>query len=179
VDETIAIHVAIGSTDRRKRNRRWEELKSEIELVIIDTPQAGIESTIDRSINMSNSNSFPSTYTPSTTSRVDYFYDRPGTSPGQLNVSADAPPAELVLIDYNCDRSERIGIDNPQLISKYLETHTVSWIDVLGLGNQATWDALSSVFDLHRLVVEDVVNVPQRPKIEHYQHQLLIIAVMG
>ena len=53
-----------------------------------------------------------------------------------------------------------------------------SWIDVLGLGNAATWTALSPIFNLHPLLVEDVVNVPQRPKIEHYQDQLLIIAIM-
>ncbi len=121
---------------------------------------------------------FPSTYVPPSTSRVDYFYDRPGTTPGQLNVPKDAPPADLVLIDYNCDRSERIDLHDPAIISRYLETHTVSWIDVLGLGNLATWDALSGIFNLHRLLVEDVVNVPQRPKVEHYQDQVLIIAIM-
>jgi magnesium transporter len=127
---------------------------------------------------MSNPDSFPSTYAPPPTSRVDYFYDRPGTTPGKLNVRADAPPADLVLIDYNYDRSDRVSIQDPTIISKYLETHTVSWIDVLGLGNQATWDALDGIFNLHPLLIEDVVNVPQRPKIEHYQDQLLIIAIM-
>ncbi len=130
------------------------------------------------SLIMPNLDSFPTTYPLPAKSKLGYFYDRPGTIPGQLYVSADAPPADLVLIDYDCDRSTRVAISDPGVISEYLETHTVSWIDVLGLGNQATWDALSSVFNLHRLLVEDVVNVPQRPKVEHYQDQLLIIAVM-
>ncbi len=90
----------------------------------------------------------------------------------------NAEPADLVLIDYDRSRSTRMTLADPAAISEYLKTHTVSWIDVLGLGNQATWDALSTVFNLHRLLVEDVVNVPQRPKVEHYQDQLLIIAVM-
>ncbi len=126
---------------------------------------------------MSNSN-FPSTYQPPATSRLDYFYDRPGTTPGQLHLSADAAPAELVLIDYDRDRATIVTITNPTEIKEYLRTHTVSWIDVLGLGNMATWDALSPIFNLHRMLVEDVVNVPQRPKVEHYQDQLLIIAIM-
>jgi magnesium transporter len=129
-------------------------------------------------LKMSNLDSFPSTYHQPSTSKLGYFYDRPGTTPGQLHVRADAQPADLVLIDYDRDRSIRITLADPATISEYLETHTVSWIDVLGLGNQATWDALSTIFNLHRLLVEDVVNVPQRPKIEHYQDQLLIIAVM-
>jgi magnesium transporter len=127
---------------------------------------------------MSNPNSFPTTYHQPSTSRVDYFYDRPGTMPGQLNISKDTPPADLVLIDYDRDRSERISIENPEAIHQYLKTHTVSWIDVLGLGNMATWDTLGNIFNLHRMLVEDIVNVPQRPKIEDYQDQLLIIAIM-
>ncbi len=127
---------------------------------------------------MPNSNSFPTTYRPPSKSKLGYFYDRPGTTPGQLYVREDALPADLVLIDYDQYRSTRIPITDPTVISKYLKTDTVSWVDVLGLGNQVTWDALSPVFKLHPLLVEDIVNVPQRPKIEHYQDQLLIIAVM-
>ncbi len=121
---------------------------------------------------------FPTTYQPLEISRLDYAYDRPGTMPGHLHLSADAPPAELVLIDYDRNSSTRVSISEPAKIKEYLKTHTVSWIDVLGLGNMATWDALSPIFDLHRMLVEDVVNVPQRPKIEHYQDQVLIIAIM-
>jgi magnesium transporter len=127
---------------------------------------------------MQNLDAFPSTYRSPSTSKLGYFYDRPGTTPGQLHIRPDAPAAELVLIDYDRDRSTRITVTDPEAIHEYLETHTVSWIDVLGLGNAATWAALSPIFNLHRLLVEDVVNVPQRPKIEHYQDQLLIIAIM-
>jgi magnesium transporter len=127
---------------------------------------------------MPNSDSFPSTYRSPEKSKLGYFYDRPGTTPGQLNIHADALPADLVLIDYDRNRSTRISVSDPALIHEYLDTHTVSWIDVLGLGNAATWAALSPIFNLHRMLVEDVVNVPQRPKIEHYEDQLLIIAIM-
>lgn len=37
-DEIIAVHVDIGSTDREKLNRRWQELESDIHLEIIDSP---------------------------------------------------------------------------------------------------------------------------------------------
>ena len=127
---------------------------------------------------MPDLDTFPSTYPPPSTSKVDYFYDRPGTTPGQLNIREDAPPADLVLIDYNGDRCTRMTLADPAVIREYLDSHTVSWIDMLGLGNLATWEVLSEVLNLHRLLVEDVVNVPQRPKVEHYQDRLLIIAVM-
>jgi magnesium transporter len=121
---------------------------------------------------------FPTTYRSPETSRLGYFYDRPGTMPGQLHFSEDAPPAELVSIDYDRDNFSRTIIKDPEAINEYLKTHTVSWIDVLGLGNNATWEALGSIFNLHQMLIEDVVNVPQRPKVEDYQDQLLIIATM-
>ena len=33
-------------------------------------------------------------------SYVDYFYDDPGAPPGTLDLEPDAPPPEIVLIDY-------------------------------------------------------------------------------
>ncbi|XGV98393.1 MAG: APC family permease [Leptolyngbya sp. BL-A-14] len=36
-DEVVAIHVDIGSTDREKLQKRWQELESDIELVILDS----------------------------------------------------------------------------------------------------------------------------------------------
>lgn len=36
-DEVVAIHVDIGSTDREKLQKRWEELESDIALVILDS----------------------------------------------------------------------------------------------------------------------------------------------
>ncbi len=127
---------------------------------------------------MANSDNFPSTYRSPSNSKMGYFYDRPGTTPGHLHIREGAPAADLVLIDYDCERSTCTTIQDPAEISEYLETHTVSWIDVLGLGNLETWNALTSIFHLHPLLVEDVVNVPQRPKIEDYEDQLLMISTM-
>jgi hypothetical protein len=47
-DEIIAVHVDIGSTDREKLQARWEELESDIELVILDSPyRSVIEPIVD------------------------------------------------------------------------------------------------------------------------------------
>ncbi|MEB3180774.1 MAG: hypothetical protein VKL59_17360 [Nostocaceae cyanobacterium] len=37
-DEIVAIHVDIGSTDREKLQRKWQELEADIPIVIIDSP---------------------------------------------------------------------------------------------------------------------------------------------
>jgi magnesium transporter len=109
---------------------------------------------------------------------IDYYYDQPGSLPGTLDLDDDAPPPDIVLIDYNEATATRIKLPSPEACLPYLDTESVSWVDILGLGNQETWQQLGKTFDLHPLVMEGVVNVPQRPKVEDYEDQLLIITWM-
>jgi magnesium transporter len=111
-------------------------------------------------------------------SYVDYFYDDPGDPPGTLDLEADAVAPDIILIDYTEAVATRLKLTSPQEIAPYLDTESVSWVDVLGLGNSETWRQMGEVFDLHPIAQEDVVNVPQRPKIVDYEDQLLIIAWM-
>ena len=111
-------------------------------------------------------------------SYVDYFYDDPGAPPGTLDLEPDAPPPEIVLIDYCDTAATRANLAHPQEASPYLDTASVSWVDMLGLGNKETWRHLGKVFNLHLMAQEDVVNVPQRPKVVDYEDHILIIAWM-
>jgi len=45
-DEVIGVHVDIGSTDREKLQARWQELESDIQLVILDSPYRSVISPI-------------------------------------------------------------------------------------------------------------------------------------
>ena len=111
-------------------------------------------------------------------SYVDYNYDEPGSIPGTLRIDPDASPPVLVLIDYNEHNATRIPNITPDICDSYLDTESVSWLDVMGLGNEETWRSLGKIFNLHPLVLEDVVNVPQRPKVEDLDTQLVLIARM-
>ncbi len=111
-------------------------------------------------------------------SYVDYFYDDPGAPPGTLDLEPDAPPPEIVLIDYCDTAATRAQLANPKEAAAYLDTASVSWVDMLGLGNKETWRQMGEVFNLHVMAQEDVVNVPQRPKVVDYEEHILIIAWM-
>lgn len=111
-------------------------------------------------------------------SYVEYHYDEPGSAPGTLYFDEDASPTTIVLIDYNDSKASRVQLDAPEACAPFLDTESISWVDVLGLGNEHTWRKMAQVFKLHPLVLEDVVNVPQRPKVEDHQDQLVIIARM-
>jgi magnesium transporter len=109
---------------------------------------------------------------------IDYHYDAPGTLPGTLTIPKDAELPVIVLIDYNGEKATRLQIEQPEDCIPYLDTDSVSWIDVKGLGSEDILLRLGRVFNLHPLVLEDVVNVPQRPKVEEYDEQVLIITRM-
>jgi magnesium transporter len=123
-----------------------------------------------------HSNSKP--VNPSKETGIDYFQNIPGSQPGTLQVTSDVPP-EITLIDYNAIDYLRTEIQQPADIVPYLDTESISWVDLKGIGHEATLQQIGQIFHLHPLVLEDVVNVPQRPKLEEYDDQLVFIARMA
>lgn len=113
-------------------------------------------------------------------SELDYFFDEPGSLPGTLDLEPDAPPPELILIEYNEVNATRKVLGSPEECSTYLDPGSISWLDVQGLGNLETWRKMSQIFNLHPIALEDVVNVPQRPKVVYYDNpeHLVIVAWM-
>jgi magnesium transporter len=108
----------------------------------------------------------------------DYFYDEPGSEPGTLSIEPNAKPSRIILIDYDKDHAVRKVDITPKACTPYLGTNTISWMDIQGLGSEEVLTQVGDIFTLHPLLLEDVVNVPQRPKVQDYKQQLLIVAHM-
>jgi len=68
---------------------------------------------------------------------------------------------------------QEIGVDE---VEEHLGTWPVVWINVDGLGDESTLSRLGEIFSLHRLALEDVVNLGQRAKVEAYEEDLFIVA---
>ncbi|KAB8335696.1 magnesium/cobalt transporter CorA [Scytonema tolypothrichoides VB-61278] len=106
------------------------------------------------------------------------FYHEPGTIPGTIIIPTDASPPQMTLIDYSTRDVIRKEIKTPEECADYLDTASVSWVEVQGLGDENILRRLGKVFNLHPLVLEDIVNLVERPKIEEYEDQLVIICRM-
>ncbi|MBD2663454.1 magnesium/cobalt transporter CorA [Richelia sinica] len=111
-------------------------------------------------------------------SSLKEFLHQPGTPPGTIIIDENAEQPNIVLIDYNRANLVNKKLQQPEDCFQYLDTESVSWVDVQGLGNRDIIQRLGQVFDLHPLVLEDVVNMAERPKVEDYEDQLVIIARM-
>jgi magnesium transporter len=108
----------------------------------------------------------------------EFNYSQPGTLPGTLNIPDDALPTELVLIDYSSDITHTTRLADPSDCRNVAKPGVVTWLDARGLGSEAILQGVRKTFHLHPLVLEDVVNVPHRPKIDFYQDQVLFILQM-
>ena len=108
----------------------------------------------------------------------DYYFDEPGSEPGTLSIDPDAQPSQIILIDYDEEQATRQSHIKPRDCIPFLRTDSVSWVDIQGLGSEKILKQIGRVFTLHPLLLEDVVNVPQRPKVDDYNDQLMIIAQM-
>ena len=109
---------------------------------------------------------------------LNYAHNQPGSIPGTIAIADRAKPSEITLIDYNQHQHRYATNLTPEECVAYLTTESVSWVDVAGLGDRLTLKKLGQVFHLHPLLLENIVNVPQRPKLEDYQDQLVVIAQM-
>jgi magnesium transporter len=79
---------------------------------------------------------------------------------------AETLAPKITLIDYDESRFEEREIRDVQDLAAYRDTPTVSWINVRGLSDQDMLNRLGDLFKLHPLIVEDIRNTGQRPKME-------------
>jgi len=101
-----------------------------------------------------------------------------GARPGTLVTAESAVPPKVRVLRYDRETIEDLGSPEPEALPGLVQPGMVTWIDVQGLGNEALLRVIAKGFSIHALALEDVVNVPQRPKFEEYPSHLLAIARM-
>lgn len=99
----------------------------------------------------------------------------PGASPGTLVSDPTSPATQVRVIRYNATTfsDDEIGIDAMRPPPE--GDDVITWINVTGVGNAGIIARLGEMFGLHRLALEDVVHVHQRPKVEAYNSDLFIV----
>lgn len=103
----------------------------------------------------------------------------PGTSPGTLVADPHAVHPKVRLIAYGPDALNETEIENVQDIRGLLGRYPVTWVNVDGLADVELIRELGTLFDLHPLALEDVVNTHQRPKVDEYETNVMIVTRMA
>jgi magnesium transporter len=104
---------------------------------------------------------------------------------------AGLPPGTLVHIGEKKVEQTRIAIidyDEEQLVVKEVQSieecfpfkdkSTVTWINIDGLHDVDPIEKLGTHFDIHPLILEDIVHTGQRPKVEDFENYVYFVLMM-
>lgn len=103
-----------------------------------------------------------------------------GKAPGELVFIGEEKVQEATIrvIDYDRDNLSEKELYDIRDGLPYKETETVTWLNINGLHDTELIRQVGKVFNLHALVLEDVVNTGQRPKMEEYDDYLFFVIKM-
>ncbi|MBO3116547.1 magnesium/cobalt transporter CorA [Winogradskyella sp. DF17] len=80
--------------------------------------------------------------------------------------------------DYTKDRIEESILLNIDDALNYKDTESVTWINIDGLKHTDKIEDIGRLYNIHPLVLEDIVNTSQRPKIDEYEDYLFVVLKM-
>jgi magnesium transporter len=113
----------------------------------------------------------------------------PGATPGiEVHELASMPTTRgevrVTCIDYSPERAQ---VQEMTSVDDFVTAHrpdwtVVRWINVAGLSDLNTIRALAIKYDLHPLAIEDLLHVPQRPKVDAFEaaseHQARVFIIV-
>jgi magnesium transporter len=84
----------------------------------------------------------------------------------------------ITLFDYDTKHLEGKKVDNIKDCFSYRDTDTISWINIDGVHNPTQIEQIGTYFRIHPLVLEDIMNTGQRPKMESFDNYLYLVLKM-
>ena len=103
-----------------------------------------------------------------------------GLSPGALIFIGKQKVDEvrIRLIDYDPKALKEDELQDIAQGEPFKHTRTVTWINVDGLHDLDTIKKIGATFELHPLLLEDLLNTGQRPKLEEFDNCLFLVVKM-
>jgi magnesium transporter len=100
-----------------------------------------------------------------------------GLPPGSLVHIGEilSETTKLTLFDYNGDHFLEKVIQDVEELRAFKDQPTVSWVRVEGIHDTRILEQLGDVFGLHPLILEDILNTDQRPKMQDMGDYMFIV----
>ena len=103
-----------------------------------------------------------------------------GLPPGSLVYIGERDTDKVTISIFNYDKTQ-FQEKEATIVEEcfpFKDKHNVTWIDIDGVHKPEIIEKLGNCFGLHPLVLEDVLNTDQRPKIEDYGDYIYIVLKM-
>lgn len=103
--------------------------------------------------------------------------EKSGLPPGSLIHVGETHESEtrISVIDYSKVNIKEQQIQSVEEILQYKDCDTITWMIIEGLANVDIVERIGETFDIHQLVLEDILNTHQRPKFEDHDDYLFIV----
>jgi magnesium transporter len=103
-----------------------------------------------------------------------------GLAPGTLIYIGDQKEENLKthVINYGPHHCEEKSVPTIKECLSYVTAESVTWINITGVHDVKTIQELGELFGIHALVLEDVVNTTNRPKLDQYDDCVYILLKM-
>ncbi|MBU1084521.1 MAG: magnesium/cobalt transporter CorA [Candidatus Omnitrophota bacterium] len=85
---------------------------------------------------------------------------------------------KISVMDYNEERFEEMEIKDVSETKRFIKDSSVSWINIDGVHDTDIIEKIGDMFGIHPLVLEDIVNTTQRPKMEEHDGYLYLVLKM-
>lgn len=81
----------------------------------------------------------------------------------------------ITVTDYDAGAYQERTVATPEECLPFRDSATVSWINVSGLQNVGVIERLGTIFNIHPLIIEDVLNTHQRPKADLFENHIYFV----
>lgn len=82
---------------------------------------------------------------------------------------------KITLIDYSRTHFQEKEVENIEELRHYKDKPSTTWINVNGINRLDVIEKIGKHFNLHSLLLEDIVNTEQRPKIVDFRDYLFVV----
>ncbi len=106
---------------------------------------------------------------------------KPSSIPGTVEYVGKErkEPVKLHIMDYNAIDFTEKDIATISESVTFKESQTITWLNVTGVHDETIIHDIGEVFEIHPLVLEDIANTTQRPKMEDHDNYLFVVVKMG
>ena len=103
-----------------------------------------------------------------------------GLPPGSLVHIGEkiSDKVRITVIDYDSIELKEVTIEKIEDCYKFKDKPTITWINIDGIHDIDVIEQIGKKYDIHPLVLEDILHTGQRPKMEDFENYIYIVLKM-
>jgi len=106
--------------------------------------------------------------------------EKGGLPPGTLAYVGEKKVEKVIItvFDYDSERYEEKELKSIDECFPYKDMPTVTWINIVGIHQVEIMEKIGNHFGIHSLIMEDILNTRQRPKMDDMDYYLFVVLKM-